>query len=212
MKHRATLVVGLLLSAGPAHATAFDLHTLLARIARPAPDTVGFVEVRYSRLLKTPLSVAGTLERGADGSLVRRIESPYRETTTVRGKDVLIERADSKARRFSLERAPELGGLLGSIDGMLRGDATLLDRSFETSLEGTWARWLVRLVPRDARLHARLENVAVYGDGDEPRCFAMIQTTGDASIIALGVTAAADLPIQHREELEAWCRNAASAR
>jgi hypothetical protein len=184
-----------------------DLPTLLTRVARPAPATTAFVEVRYSRLLKTPLAVAGTLERGADGSLVRRIESPYAETTEVRGNDVVVVREGSKPRRFSLDRAPELQGLLGSIGGMLRGDASLLDRSFVSSLEGTDARWHVRLRPHDPRLQRKLSDISVYGSGADTRCFAMYQPNGDASIVALGAAAAADVPHARRDELEAWCRD-----
>ena len=54
------------------HAAEPDLDVLLARLARPAPDTTSFVEVRFSSLLETPIVVAGRLEHRQDGSLVRR--------------------------------------------------------------------------------------------------------------------------------------------
>lgn len=181
---------------------------MLDGVARHAGATVGFVEVRYSRLLKAPLVVTGTLERGADGSLVRRVADPYRETTVIRGNDVSIEREGAQARRFSLDRAPELQGLLGSIDGMLRGDAGRLNRSFAVTLEGVAERWQVRLVPNDERLRRRLSDVSVYGSDATARCFAMNQPSGDASIIALDAPAPAALPHAQRGDLETWCREA----
>lgn len=205
-KPRTTWLALLLLTAATAQSSEFDLPTLLAQVARPVPDATRFVEVRYSHLLKAPLAVAGTLERGADGSLVRRIESPYRETTTVRGRDVVIARDGSSTRRFSLDRVPELRGLLGSIDGMLRGDAALLGRSFASSLEGSPAQWRVRLAPLDERLRRRLDTIVVSGTDDAVRCFAMDQPTGDASIIALGAGSPDAVSLATREALEAWCR------
>jgi hypothetical protein len=192
---------------GLLRAADFDLPSLAARVARPSSDAVGFVEVRYSRLLKSPLAVAGTLERGEDGSLVRRVASPYRETSVVRGNDVVIEREGSKPRQIPLDRAPELQGLLGSIAAMLRGDAGQLDRSFATSLEGSPERWRVRLVPKDERLRRRLSDISVFGSDAVARCFVMNQPTGDASIIALGPKAAADVPHGRRDDLETWCRD-----
>lgn len=192
----------------PALASAgeLDMRTLLASVARPAPDSIGFVEVRYSHLLKSPLAVAGVLERGGDGSLARRVESPYRENTEVRGNDVVVAREDAKPRRFSLDRAPELQGLLSSIDAMMGGDAGKLDRYFTSTLDGTPHAWRVRLVPQDERLRRRLTEISIYGAATDPRCFIMSQPGGDASIIALGVARPDDVPHGTRGELEAWCR------
>lgn len=203
---RAGWALGLLLVPGLASAADLDLPTLLERVARNAGASVGFVEVRYSRLLKSPLVVTGTLERGDDGSLVRRVSSPYREATLIRGNDVVVEREGAPTRRFSLERAPELHGLLGSIDGMLRGDAGRLTQGFAATLDGSAERWRVRLVPRDERLRRRLEEISVYGADAAARCFAMRQSGGDASVIALAVAGPDDLPLAGRSQLEAWCR------
>ena len=102
----------LTLAAAPLHAADPDVDTLLARLARPAPDSTSFVEVRYSSLLDKPIVVSGHLEHREDGALVRRVESPYQEVTELRGENVSVERAGSKPRHFSLDRAPELRGML----------------------------------------------------------------------------------------------------
>ena len=55
---------------------------ILDKLARPAPMRTGFVELRESRLLKTPLRSSGEYRRPAVGVLVREVRAPYAETTT----------------------------------------------------------------------------------------------------------------------------------
>ncbi|HSC16380.1 MAG TPA: LolA-related protein, partial [Gammaproteobacteria bacterium] len=45
-----------------------DSAALIARLAKPAPATVAFVEVRFSTLLVEPLVVGGTLVYEGDGA------------------------------------------------------------------------------------------------------------------------------------------------
>src|SRR5690606_37804629 len=84
-----------------------------ARRARPAPSRTPFVELRHSRLLKTPLRLSGEYRRPAAGTLVREVQSPYRETTTLEAGAAVIEREGRAPRRVQLDRAPELAGLGG---------------------------------------------------------------------------------------------------
>jgi len=118
-----------------------DTDALLARLARPPPDTTTFVEVRYSALVAAPLVASGELEHREDGALVRRVTSPYRETTVLRGENVLLQREGSRPRSFSLDRAPELRGMLASFGALLTGDRAMLDRYFSTTMRGSDASW-----------------------------------------------------------------------
>ena len=115
-------MIGLTLASAPLHAADPDVDALLARLPRPAPDSTSFVEVRYSSLLEKPIVVSGRLEHREDGSLVRRVEWPYQEVTVLQGENVSVERAGSKPRRFTLDRAPELRGMLASFGAILQGD------------------------------------------------------------------------------------------
>src|SRR6185503_4907596 len=90
-----------------------DTGSLLQRLARPAPATTPFVEVRFSKLLDQPLVVKGQLEYHEDGALVRAVDMPFRERTEIRGETVTVERVGRSTRRFSLKRAPELRSMLG---------------------------------------------------------------------------------------------------
>ena len=188
------------------HAAEPDLDALLARLARPAPDTTSFVEVRYSGLLETPIVVSGRLEHRQDGSLVRRVDSPYREVTELRGENVTVEREGSKPRHFSLNRAPELRGMLASFAALLQGDRQMLDRYFVVALQGTDARWEIALSPRDAKLKHRLSRITVNGRDDRPRCFTLEEPDADASLMAIGVERPGDLPQPlEQRALETWC-------
>ena len=188
------------------HAAEPDLDALLARLARPAPDTTSFVEVRFSSLLETPILVSGRLEHRQDGSLVRRVDSPYREVTELRGENVTVEREGSKPRHFSLNRAPELRGMLASFAALLQGDRQMLDRYFVVALQGTDARWEIALSPRDAKLKNRLSRITVNGRDDRPRCFTLEEPDADASLMAIGVERPGDLPQPlEQRALETWC-------
>jgi hypothetical protein len=199
-------LIGLALSASPLQAADPDVDTLLARLARPAPDSTSFVEVRYSSLLDRPVVVSGQLEHREDGSLVRRVDSPYQEVTELQGENVSVERAGSKPRRFSLDRAPELRGMLASFGALLRGDRQMLERYFAVAVGGSDARWEIMLTPRDEKLKRHLSTIVVNGAGDRARCFTLREPDGDASLMVLGVAGPADVPVPlEQRALEAWC-------
>ena len=188
------------------HAADLDTDTLLPRLARPAPDTTTFVEVRYSALLSEPLVASGSLEHRQDGALVRRVTAPYRETTTLIGENVLVEREGSKPRRFSLDRAPELRGMLNSFGAMLKGDRATLEQHFEIASSESGNAWHIDLVPRGDRLRARLARVRVVGHANRANCMTMEEPDGDATVMLIGVADRTKLPSpMEREQLQSWC-------
>jgi hypothetical protein len=200
-----------LLTITTAIASAADHGTdaLLERLARPAPETTPFVEVRYSALLTEPLVVAGELEHRGDGALVRRVQEPYRETTTLLGENVTVERDGNRPRRFSLDRAPELRGLLNSFGAMLQGDRATLEQHFEIASSESQDTWRIDLVPRGDKLRARLAHVRVDGQSDRAKCMTMEEPDGDATVMAIGVADRGELPSPlERESLQSWCAQA----
>ena len=114
---------------------------MLARIARPPPERTAFVEWRQSALLDAPLRVAGELEYRGPGALSRRVDSPWREHTTIEGERVTVVREGERERRFSLRRAPELRGMLASFGALLAGDVATLRRHFAVAVTGEPERW-----------------------------------------------------------------------
>jgi hypothetical protein len=195
------------MAAIPLHAADASLDALLGRLVRPAPDSTSFVEVRYSSLLDEPIIVSGVLEHRTDGALVRRVESPYQEVTELQGENVTVTRAGGKSRQFSLDRAPELRGMLASFGALLTGDRKMLEQYFEVEMQDSEARWEITLTPRNRKLQRRLSRIVVDGDSDQPRCFTMLEPDGDGSVMALGVATPGDLPAPPaRAALEAWCK------
>jgi hypothetical protein len=202
--------IGLALTATPLHAADLDVDALLARLARPAPDSTSFVEVRYSSLLEMPVVVSGRLEHRENGSLVRRVDSPYEEVTELQDENVSVVRAGSKPRRFSLNRAPELRGMLASFGAILAGDRQMLDRYFVVTAQGSDSRWKITLAPRNDKLKRRLSAIVVDGVESRPKCFTLEEPDGDESLMALGIAGPGDLPTSlERQALHAWCTDRA---
>ena len=162
--------------------------------------------MRFSSLLDEPIVVSGVLEHRTDGALVRLVELPYQEVTELQGENVTVTRAGGKPRQFSLDRAPELRGMLASFGALLTGDRKMLERYFQVELQDSEARWEITLTPRDRKLQRRLSRIVVDGTADRPRCFTMLEPDGDGSVMALGVANPGDLPSPPgREALESWC-------
>lgn len=191
----------------PLSAPAATPDEILARLARPAPATAAFVEVRFSKLLSKPLVTAGELEYRGPGSLGKRIERPYVERTEVEGQDVRVERVGQKPRRFSLDRAPELRGLLVSFGALLGGDRATLEEHFTLGAANEGAGWRLELVPRDPRAQKRIRDVVVHGATDTPRCFVVTEASGNASVLLVGAAAAQALPaVPDRALLDRRCQ------
>lgn len=174
--------------ADPSDADADDeaADALIARLARPAPATVSFIEVRFSKLLRAPLIVAGDLGYSGPDSLDRRVTTPYREHTAIRGESVKVEREGEQPRSFALKHAPELRGLLAGFTAMLSGDAAALRETFNVTLSGDEESWVLDLTPADARARRRLQRIEVTGRQSEPRCFSMSTADGSTSVLLLG--------------------------
>jgi len=177
-----------------ATAGTLDANALIARLAKPAPATVAFREVRFSSLVNEPLIVAGELGYSGPTSLDRRVTEPYRETVAIRGESVRVEREGEPPRSFGLNRAPELRGLLSSFTALLAGDPGALERSFSVAANGTDDAWTLELKPSDARARRRLQQIVVTGRADVPQCFTMLTANGGASVLLLGPTADRELP------------------
>lgn len=188
-----------------ASATGRSLEDLGRALARAPPVTTGFVEYRFSHLLKKPLRTAGTLEYRGDGMLARKVDSPYREVTEVEGDTVRIARGDKPARTISLARAPQLRILLGSFRALLDGQFAPLTHDFDVTLEEQERHWTLTFRPKDASLAKHLERIDVYGSGDRPDCVEALEPDGDAAFTLFTDTPGIAEPAI-RADLERNCR------
>lgn len=188
---------------------------ILSKLARPAPMRTGFVELRGSRLLKTPLRIEGEYQRPHGEVLVREVRTPYRETTTIDRGEVTIARAGKTPRRFSLSRAPELVGLQASFGALLAGDQALLEQHYRVASAGTRQQWTMTLTPKQAQLAAKVRDITLYGRGAELRCIETrpVATAGKPAELQrtlLAGAARAAAGVNDATALVALCRNSAA--
>jgi len=197
-------VAALAVFASPPLAAAPDTTTLIASLAREAPASIAFAEVRFSSLLREPLIVSGNLAYRGPGDLERQVTHPYLETTTVRGESARIEREGERPRTLALRHAPELKGFLSAFGALLAGDAAGLEKGFIVAARGDDSLWELELTPTDPRTRRRVQAIVVNGRDDEPRCVATFDEQGGVSVVLLGTTAV--VPDPSPDELLAQCR------
>jgi hypothetical protein len=142
--------------------------------------------VRFSHLLREPLIVSGELGYLGPRSLDRRVTTPYRETTAIRGDSVQIDREGERARSFALKHAPELQGFLDAFTALLAGDSAALKQTFEVVAFGEENDWALRLTPLEQGTRRRLRAIAIRGSGAEPQCFATLNAEDGGSVMLLG--------------------------
>jgi Outer membrane lipoprotein carrier protein LolA-like len=190
---------------------ALDTQGLLKRLARPAPATTPFVEVRFSKLLDQPIVVKGQLEYHEDGALVRAVSVPFRERTEIRGETVTVERVGRSQRRFSLKRAPELRSMLGGFAAVLGGGQDTLERDFDLALADDEDQWKLTLTPKSASAGKYLRDIVIEGRASEPRCIIVTQADTQSSVMLVGKAADATLPAPlDREWLDRFCDSGGS--
>lgn len=185
-----------------------DTEALIRRLAKPAPASIAFTEVRFSPLLQQPLVVSGTLGYNGPAALDRHVARPYREDTLIRGESVKVTREGEPARSFALQRAPELQGLVKAFTAMLAGDQAEVEKDFTVAAQGDAVSWQLILEPRDVRARRRVKQVEIDGREGTPRCFAVVNANEGSSVMLLGAAADTALPQPlTREWITRFCQS-----
>ena len=208
----ATLLISGLLVTEPAHATAPSPAQLVARLAQPVPSQTPFVEVRQSAMLKQALQVSGNYRRPDAATLVRQVQQPYQETSTIAAGQVRVQRAGRSERVFAVSRAPELASLQDSFAALLAGDLGTLEKAFTLHSQGSEGQWQLRLTPRAPAVAARLRQLVLHGSGGDLRCIETQPVQGSVQRTLVGGTAQAALAerVVDGQALQALCQGAAS--
>ncbi|MDE2505171.1 MAG: outer membrane lipoprotein carrier protein LolA, partial [Burkholderiales bacterium] len=174
----ATALVAALPRAGAA--APFDLAQLTALLAQRKSAQARFTEERYVGGLDGPLRASGTLSYTAPDRFTRRTTEPLAETMSVEGNTVTLERA-GRRRSMALDAVPELTALIDGVRGTLSGNAALLQRHFETRVEGDAALWTLKLTPR--RTHGQVREIQIAGTGGDLRSVELWLAGGDHSLM-----------------------------
>lgn len=202
------LAIALVLS-GAAAAATFDADWILQAVARPAPSRTVFVELRESPMLKQPLRLQGEYRRETDGRLVRQVNAPYAETTTLAGGEAVVERAGRAPRRIALSQVPELMAVQAGFGALLAGDRELLRKTYDVRVDGTREQWTLQLLPRDPRLARSLARIDLHGRGAELRCVESHPAKGPPQLTLMAGAAAAADGVTDAAKLAALCHGAA---
>jgi hypothetical protein len=193
-------------TAAPPEGASAETKALIARLALPAPADTAYAETRFVHVLRKPLQLRGELHYGGPGVLGKRVDAPYRETTNIANGEVEVLREGKSARKFSLERAPELGALLSSFSALLGGDAAGLERNFTIAVSHSESAWQLTLTPREPALSRHLRDLVVDGRDAEVRCVTLHESDGDSSVMRMAALAAASVSEPTPATLDALCR------
>ncbi len=167
---------------------------LIAGLERDLPARTPYTEVRFAQMFDRPTIARGELEYLGPGRLGKRVDSPYKETTTIADGQVKVQRGERKPREIALGQFPELEGFLRGFSALLGGDAATLERDFSVTARSDAARWRLELAPKDARLARRIASIVVDGTGKAARCFTINDADGDSSVMLVEALAAIELP------------------
>ena len=178
----------------PAAAAEAAPAALVAGLERELPARTPYTEVRFAQMFDRPTVARGELEYLGPGRLGKRVDSPYKETTTIADGQVKVQRGERKPREIALGQIPELEGFLRGFSALLGGDAVALERDFTLAASNDAARWRISLAPKDARLARRIASIVVDGAGNAARCFTINDADGDASVMLVEALASAELP------------------
>lgn len=161
-----------------------DLRTLTGLLAQRRTAEARFTEERHVTGFDSPLRASGTLSFTAPDRFVRQVLEPRPESMSVQGNTIVLRRG-GRSRQMTLDAVPELTALVEAMRGTLNGDAALLQRHFETRVEGDAGRWTLTLLPRDARLASQVREMQIAGQAGEIRSVGLWMSNGDRSLMLL---------------------------
>lgn len=164
--------------------TSFDLTAVTTLLARNRSGQARFTEERFVTGIDLPLRARGTLSFVAPDRFTRSTTEPLPETMEVQG-NLLVLRRSGRTRQMSVDAIPELMALIEAVRGTLTGNAALLQQHFKTDVDGNAARWLLTLVPRDARLATQVRELKIGGLQGEMRSVELWLGSGDRSLMLI---------------------------
>jgi len=169
-----------------AHSEAWGLEQLMAELGRVQHSQVRFVERKYLSVLKSPLELAGRLTYDAPDRLVKRTLEPRPETLTVQADRLVIENpARGRNRTLLLTEYPLLWAFVESFRSTLKGDQAALERFYRIALAGSLQRWQLFLTPRDPKMRALVESIAIDGHRGRIDRIEVRESNGDRSVMTV---------------------------
>lgn len=172
--------------AGSPTSSAADLEALMTALSRVREVRSSFHEQKELAGLTAPLASSGRLIYDAPARLEKRTTTPFEERLVVDHDWLTYTRpADGTLYTMSLDKAPELRGLVEAVRGTLAGDLDALRRYYEVTLAGSTADWRLTLIPVDARVDRVLASVRIDGRATDLRRVETVEANGDVSLMTI---------------------------
>jgi hypothetical protein len=182
------VLAGLLMLAAPAGnaQTQFDLTRLMQELRQVKAARARFVERKHIAILMTPLESSGTLLYLAPRRLERHVLSPRRESMILDGDTLVLESKDTgKRRTLLLQEHPVAWAFAEGLRSTLAGDLETLRRFYDVSLEGSRARWELRLKPSEPRVRALVTEIVARGSEAWIGVIEVQEAGGDRAVMTI---------------------------
>jgi hypothetical protein len=125
----------------------------------------------------------------APDHLEKRTLKPKQQSLTVDGDQLTVQRGH-RTYRMQLSAYPQVAPLVDAIRDTLAGNQEALAKVFEIGFTGTAGDWKLELVPLDEAVARKVARVEIAGADAEIRSVAILQVSGDRSVMRLGEPAA----------------------
>jgi outer membrane lipoprotein-sorting protein len=167
-------------------AQGWDLQALMGEMAAIPASRTRFVETRHLALLTRPVELKGSLTYERPHRLTKHVESPFDELLSVDGESLsLVNRTKGEQRVVSLREQPALGALVEGVRATLAGDRAQLERHYRVKFSGARQAWQLQLAPREAKLRAHVESIALSGAGARLQRIEVLESGGDGSVMSI---------------------------
>ena len=167
-------------------AQALELETLLDGVAQTERREVGFEETRSIAGVTKPLMSRGRLIYEPGGRLIKRFESPRRETAILdEDRLTILDADDTEVATIDLWMQRDLQLVFTGLQAVFSGDAAALRSAFDIRIDGDAGKWRMQLTPKSEEGDSRLARVVVSGKAQEIASFEVRERDGDSAVIRL---------------------------
>ena len=177
------LLLCALLVAANARAASWDIEQLMTALGSHREGHATFTETTYLKMLDRPLQASGELMFAAPDQLQKLTLKPKRETLTLNGDRLDIER-NGRKRTLQMSEYPQIAIFIESIRGTLLGDRTALERAYELTLYGDEQQWTLMLVPKGEAANT-IRRIDIGGRGGSVFSVEILQADGDRSLLSI---------------------------
>jgi outer membrane lipoprotein-sorting protein len=146
-------------------APGFTLAELMAALASVRAASASFTETKSLPLLTARLQSSGTLDYRAPDYVRKTTTRPAPQDFVLQDGTVTLT-VNGQRRRFTLDQAPQLEGLVEGVRATLAGELATLQRYYDLSLSGAPSHWQLLLRPRAHDLAAMMAWMSIVGEGN----------------------------------------------